>query len=107
MDRLRSMKLYGQFGRGADDKKSVKSWYWLRNGNLKRKTECLLPAAQEQALNTNPVRNIYHENVSNKYRLCGTHVENVLHIVSGCSVLVRKKYKRRHRNICLNTHWVL
>ena len=36
MDQLGSMKLHGQFGRDADDKKSGKSWYQLRNGNLKR-----------------------------------------------------------------------
>ena len=62
MDQLRSMKLHG---------------LWLRNGNLKRVTESLLPAAQEQALNTNSVRKIYHMDVSNKCRLCRTHVENL------------------------------
>ena len=35
MDQLRSMKLHGQFGRDTYNKKSVKSWHWLRNGNLK------------------------------------------------------------------------
>ena len=36
MDQLRIMKLHGQFGRDTDDKKSGKSWNWLRRGNLKR-----------------------------------------------------------------------
>ena len=107
MDQFRSTKLHGQFGRDTDDKKSGKSWHWLRNGNLKRETESLLSAAQEQVLNTNSVRNIYHENVSNKCRLCGTHVENVLHIVSGCSMLAQKEYKPRHDKVCLNIHWAL
>ena len=93
MDQLRSMKLCGQFGRDTDNKKSGKSWHWLRNGNLKRETESLLSAAQEQALNTNSVRIMYHKDVSNKCRLCGTHVENVLLIVSGCSMLAQKEYK--------------
>ena len=87
------MKMHGQFGRDTDDKKSGKSWHWLRNGNLKRETESLLSAAQEQALNTNSVRIMYHKDVSNKCRLCGTHVENVLLIVSGCSMLAQKEYK--------------
>ena len=96
-----------QFERDTDDKKSEKSWNWLRNGNLKRETESLLSAAQKQALNTNSVRKIYHKDVSNKCRLCGTHVENVLHIVSGCSMLAQKEYNRRHDKVCLNIHWAL
>ena len=107
MDQLRIMKLHGQFERDTDNKKSEKSWHWLRNENLKQETESLLSAAQEQALNTNSVRKIYHKDVSNKCRLCGTHVENVLHIVSGCSILAQKEYKRRHDKVCLNIHWAL
>ena len=68
MDLLRSMKLHGQFERDTDNKKSERSWHWLRNENLKWETESLLSAAQEQALNTNVVRKIY-KNVSNKCRL--------------------------------------
>ena len=62
------MKLHGQCGRDADDKKSGKSWHWLRNGNLKRETESLLSTAQEQTLNTKSVRKMYHKDVSNKCR---------------------------------------
>ena len=98
MDQLRSMKLHGQFGRDTDDKKPEKLWHWLRNGNLKRETE----SSEEQALSTNSVRKVYIKDVSNKCRLCGTHVENVLHIVSGCSMLAQKQYKRRHHKVCLN-----
>ena len=59
------------------------------------------------ALNTNSARKIYHKDVSNKFRLCGTHVVNVLHIVSGSSILTQKEYKRRHNKVCLNIHWAL
>ena len=55
MDQLGSMKLHGQFGRDTEDRKWRKSWYWLRNGNLKWKTGSLLSAAQEQALKINSV----------------------------------------------------
>ena len=82
---------------------SEKLWHWLRNGNLKREIESLLSVAQEQALNTNSVRKIYHKDVSNKCKLCA-HVENVLNIVSGCSMLAQKEYKRRHDKVCLNIH---
>ena len=36
IDELRTMKLHGQRGIETDDKKSEKSWHWLRNGSLKR-----------------------------------------------------------------------
>ena len=104
MDQLRSMKLYGQFGRDTDHKKSGKSWHWLRNINLRWETESLLSAVEEKALNTNSVREIDHKDVSNKCRLCVTHVENVLHIVSSCSMLAQKEYKRRHNKVCFNIH---
>ena len=101
------MKLHGQFGRDTDDKKSEKLWYWVRNGSWKRETESLLSAARKLALNTNSVGKIYHENDSYKCRLCGTHVENVLHIVKGCNMLAQKDYKRRQDKVCLKIHWAL
>ena len=95
------MKLHGQFGRDTDNKTS---WHWLRNGNLKQERVSLLSAAQEQVLNTNSVREIYRKDVSNKCRLCGTHVENVLHKVRGSSMLAQKEYKRRHDKVCFNIY---
>ena len=34
-------------------------------------------------------------------------MENVLHIVSGSSILTQKEYKRRHDKVCLDIHWAL
>ena len=31
----------------------------------------------------------------------------VRHIVSACSMLAQKDYKRRHDKVCLNLHWTL
>ena len=45
MDQLRSMKLYSHFQRDADDKKSGKSWHWLRNGNVKQETKLVVSSA--------------------------------------------------------------
>ena len=67
----------------------------------------LLSTAQEQPLNTKSVGKIYHKDVSNKCRLLERHVENVLHVISGCSMLPQRDYKRRHNKVCLNTNWAL
>ena len=71
---------------------------WLANGDLKRETESLIIAAQDQALmNTNSIKkSIYKLDVSDKCRLCGKETENVTHIVSSCGMLAQKEYKRRH-----------
>ena len=65
------MPLHGQFERETRDLKTEDSWAWLKNGDLKGETESLLMAAQEQALNTNSVKNIYACGESSLRRLCG------------------------------------
>ena len=105
LEHFEHMQLHGQFERQTKEDKTELSWNWLQSGNMKRETESLLVAAQEQALNTNSVKRIYDKKVSNKCRLCGSQVENVLHIVSGCSVLAQKEYKRRHDTVAKTLHW--
>ena len=48
LDALIGMPLHGQFERETRDLKTEDSWAWLKNGDLKRETESLLMAAQEQ-----------------------------------------------------------
>ena len=102
------MKLHGQFERDTKELKTEESWNWIRKGDLKRETESLIMAAQEQALNTNAVKkNIYGLGESDKCRRCGKEIETVTHIISACSMLAQKEYKRRHDKVCLNLHWNL
>ena len=105
---MESMKLHGQCERDTKDLKTEESWNWLSKGYLKRYTESLITAAQDQALNTNSIKkSIYWLNVSDKCRLCGEKVEMVRHIVSACSMLAQKDYKRWHDKVCLNLHCTL
>ena len=93
-------KLHGQFAKDTDDIKTNESFNWLCKGELKRETESLILAAQEQALNTNSVKaRIYHLQENDTCRLCGGAAGNVTHIVSGCKKLAQKEYKRRHDKV--------
>ena len=107
-DSFIAMKMHGQFERDTKEIKTDESWNWLRRGELKRETESLILAAQEQGLNTNYVKkNVYGMDVSEKCRLCGKEIETAMHIASACSMLAQKEYKRRHDKVCSNLHWNL
>ena len=63
MERLQTWKskpLHGQFFRETEDRVCVKmQWSLLRFGNISKKMEGLLFAAQEQALSTNAIKHIF------------------------------------------------
>ena len=42
--------------RQTKEVKSYQSWVWLQNGDLKRETESLIVAAQNQSIKTNLVK---------------------------------------------------
>ena len=57
-------------------------------------------AAQEQAIRTNYIKqNIDKTRDSSMCRVCGNKGEIIRHIISECSNLAQKEYKRRHDNI--------
>ena len=49
-------QLYGPFKRLINDISHQKTWTWLRKGNLKKETESLLVAAQDNAKRTNHIK---------------------------------------------------
>ena len=49
-------QIYGRFKRLTSDITHEETWTWLRKGNLKRKTESLLVAAQNSAIRTNYIK---------------------------------------------------
>ena len=73
------------------------SWVWLHNGDLKRETESLIVAAQNQSKKTNLVEGkIDKSQRDTLYRLCKKAYESIDHVVSGCSKLAQEY--RRHDN---------
>ena len=63
--------LHGQFLRETEGMQDQRRRQWLKAGWLKRETESLTCAAQEQALRTNAIKNgIDHQDASPLCRLC-------------------------------------
>ena len=64
--------LHGEFVQQTADVAGEDSWRWLRNGFLKKETEGLILAAQEQALRTNSIKHSIDKTSETPLcRLCG------------------------------------
>ena len=86
--------------RQTKEVKSEQSWVWVQNGDLKRETESLMVAAQNQSIRTNLVKaKIGKSQKDMLYRLRKKADEIIDHVVSDCSKLAQKEYKRRHDNL--------
>ena len=105
----REKTLHGQYVRGTEDVRDPRAWDWLKRGTLKKETEDLLAAAQDQALRTNYIRNmIDKQDVSPMCRLCGEREETVSHIVTECKKLAQKQYTNWRRDqVTKVVHWKL
>ena len=78
--------LHGAFVRDIEETPIEESWRWLRNGYLKKETEGMICAAQEQALRANSIKwYIDKTNDSPLCRLCGKSSESVWQVVNGCA----------------------
>ena len=108
-EKIRNWKekaLHGEFVRQTADVAGEDSWRWLRNGFLKKETEGLILAAQEQALRTNSIKHSIDKTSETPLcRLCGNSTETVRHIISGCKRLAQREYKKRHDKVALRVHW--
>ena len=98
--------LHGQFLRPTENESGNDRWNWLRNTGIKRGTESMIMAAQEQAIRTNSIKaKIDKTREESKCRMCGQVDETVNHIISECSKLAQKEYKRRHDWVGKRIHW--
>ena len=92
--------LHDQYLRQTKEVRSGHYWAWLQNGDLKRKTGGLIMAAQSQSIRTILAKaKIDKSQVDSLCRVCRIVDESIDHIVSGCSKLAQKEYKRRHDNL--------
>ena len=98
-------QLHGRFKRIINISHQ-KTWTWLRKGNLKRETESLLIAAQDNAIRTIHIKaGIDKTQQNSKCRLCGDCDETTNHIISECRKLAQKEYKARHDWVGKVIHW--
>ena len=73
---------------------------------MKRETESLIIAAQNQSTRTNLVKaKIDKSQKDTLCRLCEKADEGIDHVVSGCSKLAQKEFKGRHDNLGKIVHW--
>ena len=74
--------LHGQYLRQTKEVKSDQCWAWLQNGDLKRETESLTVAAQNQSIRTNLVQaKIDKSQGDSLCRVCRKVDEIIDHIV--------------------------
>ena len=100
--------VHGQYLRQTKEVRSDQCWTWLQNGDLKRETESLIVAAQNQSIRTNLIKaKIDKSQGDSLCRMCRKVDESIDHIVSGCSKLGQNEYKRRHNNLGKIVYWKL
>ena len=93
-------QLYGRFQRLRNNISHKKTGTWLKKGKLKRETESLQRAAQNNAIGPNHIKaKIDKTQQNSKCRLCGDRDETINHIISECSKLAQKEYKTRHNRV--------
>ena len=94
--------------RQAKKVRSDQCWAWIQNVDLKMETESLIVGAQNQRIRTILVKaRIDKSQGDSLCRVCRKVDKSIDHIVSGCSKLAQKEYKRRHDNLGKIVHWKL
>ena len=101
--------MHGQYPRQMKTVADASSWDWLAEQDLKKETEGLLIAAQDQALRTNYIKHKIDKvpGSSPLCRLCRSHSETIDHILNGCPKLSQTDYKARHDKVSAAIHWSL
>ena len=102
----RKKALHGQFITRIEA--SGDTWGWLRRGKLKKETEGMILAAQDQTLPTKHRKiRIEKQRRDPTCRLCGEREETIMHVLSECTKIAQTEYKKRHDKVATWTHWRL
>ena len=105
-ERWKDKTLHGQYLRQTENVAEQNRWMWLKKAGLKRETESLIMAAQEQAIRTNLIKSkIDKSQQESKCRMCGDSDESINHILNECKMLAQKDYKKRHDWVGRRIHW--
>ena len=101
--------MHGQFERETAQVRDKEATFrWLRYSHLKRETEALIMAAQEQSLRTRSIKcHIDKTSQTDRCRMCHNASETSEHLVSACPKLAQREYKRRHDKVAALVHWNL
>ena len=77
----------------------------MKHTGLKGKTEGLITAAQDQALNTRYYsKHIIKQGTTDKCRMCNSQPETAQHIISGCQILAADQYLNTHNQVAAQLH---
>jgi hypothetical protein len=107
LDKWRNKKLHGKFFTEVS-KQKVENFEWLRKGKLKKQTEAIIMAAQEESLRLKHIKTIIDHTINDPLcRACGQFNETVQHVTCGCPCLAKSDYIERHNRMGRMIHWAL
>jgi len=107
-ERWHAKRLHGQLPHNLDEKlvDIEQSGCWLKSGDIKGETESTIVATQNQAINTNYLKNkSLNEETESTCQLCKQHEETSEHLTLGCLILAKNKYLMRHDKVCTHLHY--
>ena len=99
---LKTMNMHGQYQRELEQPyiDFNLSTTWLSDSRLKRHTESIIMAIQEQAVTTRYIeRHLHHTTNNSTCRNCNQYDETIQHIISGCPMFSTTIYLQRHNNL--------
>ena len=94
----RERGLHGQYLRQTKEVRSDQYWAWLQDGDLKRETESLIVAAQNQSIRTNLVKTKIDKIQGDSLcRVCRKVDESIDHILTSMLVVLVNLHRRSIR----------